>query len=498
MLDWKRYLAAIMLKMKVKVANYLSTKCDDQHSTFLGLPFDIWTQIFRHAGVLCQCHIRFEGVNHTCAWVHTHNTMYKKPKNLDGSVFVTCKMRKLSSHHGSKCNGDHKAFASMSKVCRKGRYIALRATLREAVCHLHLRGLNFAGFEQTLTGLNGIVPLANDLRTLHVKDGGRIDLSALHDFFEYFGNNLKGKVARFSFDCEVRDLERAERIAHMAFGNLQMLSSCNIKIDCTYASKLKLAAKQQVQDLATQIVLKSTTHGYAKGVFRFMDLPVEIHVMILRLLLVHKDMYIFRDKCSWSGKAKDPKKIEDYSCFLCSISKDSSLSSIEGQHAFRPSGGRHGQRPNTFFASSSSFSSPLDIFLVSKYMHAVASRMFFSENTFTIDIRTFLRGRRRQPLVSYKTLFSSSTESPKIRRLRLFADQTMPWTKTTIRACGGFAKFLGNEFDLNSLDLDTTSHQSGKPVNKILVEAFAAFDDFEGKRPKWYRRTNSGKLEGLH
>lgn len=480
----------------------LLDRLDDNGDSFLGLPYDIWKQIFHYAGVLCECHIAFVTVDHSypSAPVALLGKQYRLPtrrRNNFGTKkgLITCSLRKICEYNETPCEG-HLTHISMLRVSYTARYITLKALLQESSFHLELRKRgDLKGFINTLEGLDSINPLKHYLKRLHINlySSSLFHLDYQPGFWDYFGSDLRGSLTHFNMECRPSTMKKAEAFAAYMAPHIQWLERYTILFDSsTIRSAKRTRHFSYLSDRYTLLEYIGSSENDGCG--RFMDLPAEIHEMILSYCLV------FEDPLSWNGGLwKVPAELQRYrqsyshSCCMCSMLKNPTTSVARGvcdcQNELSPI-----NHARLYLAADRA--GPVSfcpILLTSKYMYNVGSRVFFSQNTFTLHTSFFFGDYRSALWLKKRSL--PMKQLSRIRRLHLIIEYnllpTYP-TRPNLEAFKTLASFMRSDMQLVVLDLTCGSkyYPLGCAEYKGAREILALFDDFQGKRPENYQRAH--------
>jgi hypothetical protein len=284
--------------------------------------------------------------------------------------------------------------------------MTLKALLQEGSFHFELRNTkDVDGLEQTLRGFEDMQPLSHYLKRLHVNlffSKRQRYLDVWYYFCDYFGKHLKGTLTDFALECRPRTVKNVEEItASKAISNLKGLITCNILFDNLSRTYNEDLLRHFVQS-SEQFVHAVVVVGWKPtGTFRFMDLPTEIQMIILQYVLV-SDEVLHRGPRSWVHfELTQDVGWHSHSCCMCSMLKHRiALTANTACDCLRYRSWALGimLKPNK---SSFVDLSPVPIFLVSKYMHALGGPIFFSQNKFAFNTRELCRLRdTKRPFVS--------------------------------------------------------------------------------------------------
>jgi hypothetical protein len=231
--------------------------------------------------------------------------------------------------------------------------------------------------------------------------------------------------------------------------NFQMLDSCAFRFEYSGpGSILEIAG-----DAAAKTIIPKE---HAAQPFRFMDLPNEIKEMILKEVLVNrwdsmrlseeaKNGYIYLPRIIYFPQLFDPS--HKMSC--CS---DCSTHFARGCSCVSRS---------SYSTSCACFTSPVPIFLTSKFMYSMASYVFFTRNTFAFD------GHPCKTISIISKIPQKHVQL--IRRIVMYIKSTC--------AMDGYvhiAKFMCKKFDLTRLTLNIEHDHFSKNhgSSKMLVSRF--------------------------
>lgn len=464
----------------------------DDNISFLRLPYHIWKKIFRYSGVICPCHIALLPMRS-----YGIITRQRSLQNTRRPDLMTCAFRKVPEFDDDPCD-NHKAHLSMLKVSRMARFITLKVLLQEGSFHLELRDTtDVDGLKQTLRGFDGMQPLNQELKTLHVKvfftkaQQRSSYLGVWYYFCDYFGKHLKGSLLRFGLECRPRTVENAEAIASReATSNLNGLITCNIIFDsqspnpnqemlCRYAQ----LSKQFVRDV---VAFQRT------GTFRFMDLPTEIQMLILHYALV-TDEVLSRGQRSWvysvpTQRQNNGQRRPSHSCCMCSMLKHrKTLTAYTACSCLRK---RSVAMDGILKPDGAVDMSPVPIFLANKHINALGGSVFYSQNRFKLVIEELFSFCNYQR--PYVNLGFPKRHIRRVRHLRITTvDRSRHYYHTGFRQMKEYkrlAELLKEAFERTSIDVivdkSWEKHLSPEEREKLL----SLFDHFEGERPEWYRR----------
>ncbi|CRG86050.1 hypothetical protein PISL3812_03053 [Talaromyces islandicus] len=259
---------------------------------FLGLPFEIWTQIFRYAGFICPCPIDLVTVNHrpagSSAGKRGHgNSSHAMMRALSTDI-VTCALHRSSFE--ASCV--HNSFLPMLAVSSQARQFTRKAIFQESLLVFTLRTVeDLMGLKQTLRGFVRMAPLEHSLKRIQVvlESHDRRRLKATHQkrtainhykaFCDYVRDNLQGTLKDYVFKCRVGDETVASELVGKMRNNFQMLNSCAFRFEYSGPGSILGIAR----DAAVKTIM---CNEHTAQPFRFMGLPNEIKEMILKEVLV--------------------------------------------------------------------------------------------------------------------------------------------------------------------------------------------------------------------
>lgn len=316
--------------------------------SLLRLPYHIWKKIFWYSGVICSCHIALLPVRHgrtqSPISIMGHCQRYYgdlQRESVSRPDLVTCAFLKVPEFDDGLIH-NHRAHTSMLEVSRMARFMTLKAILQEGSFHLEIRdSTDVDGLERTLRGLEDMPHLNRELKRLHVnfffsKQQSSDSLDVWYYFCDYFGKHLKGTLTHFGLECRPKTVENAEGItARKAVNNLIGLQRCNVLFD-RLSQGIKRNLLNHYVELSEAFVRNVVVICEQKEPFRFMDLPIEIQILILEYVLVsHEELC--RGPHSWSKRVERSVEEEAYreegisgnlleqqqkhSCCMCSMLK---------------------------------------------------------------------------------------------------------------------------------------------------------------------------------
>ncbi|KAF3405400.1 hypothetical protein DPV78_003171 [Talaromyces pinophilus] len=464
----------------------------EDNISFLRLPYHIWKKIFRYLGVICPCHIALLPIR-SCGIM----TRQRSLPNTRRPDLMTCAFRKVPEFDDDRCD-NHEAHLLLLKVSRMARFITLKVLLQEGSFHLELRDItDVDGLKQTLRGFDGMQPLNQELKNLHVKlfftkaHTRSSYLGVWHYFCDYFGKHLKDSLLRFGLECRLRSVENAEDItSREATSNLNGPLTCNVIFEslspnpnqetlCRYAQ----LSKQFVRDV---VAFQRT------GTFRFMDLPTEIQMLILHYALVI-DEVLYRGQRSWvyslpTQRQDNGQKAPSHSCCMCSMLKHRKpLTTYTACSCLRK---RLLAMDGILKPDGAVTMSPVPIFLANKHINALGGSVFYSQNRFKLVIEELFNFCNYQR--PYVNLGFPKRHIKRVRHLRItmvIRSRCYYYTGSgQMKEYKRLAELLKEAFERTSIDLivdkSWEKHLSPEEREKLL----SLFDHFEGERPEWYRR----------
>lgn len=375
----------------------------------------------------------------------------------------------------------------------------MKAILEEGSFHFELRDTtDVDGLERTLRGFEDMQPLNRELKRLHVnfffsKCKASDSLDVWYYFCDYFGKHLKGTLTHFGLECRPVTIENARGItASKAISNLRGLQRCNVLFDSLARGRNERLWSQYV-DLSEVFVRDVVCIWKHKGPFRFMDLPIEIQILILQYALT-TNKQLYRGARSWamwrvkgdtnhSPLGQGPKH---YCCMCSTLKCPKALSSNTTCNCLRTRSEAlkfmlRPKEPEMIWEDVS----PVSIFLTNKHIHTLGASVFYSQNKLTFwPNEIIILWKPDRPFVSFGF---PRRHIGRIRHLVISCNSWTFRTKQQVERYRRLAKHLRNTFRHISLDLVLSDSQKDYDTT-IFEKVFSFFDDFEGERPESYRR----------
>lgn len=452
-----------------------SERINDDSISFLGLPYQIWKKIFRYAGVICPCHIELFPVTHGALGSFKRGSRQKSSQALKTRPgLVTCIFRKRPEPDDD-CRRDHKTHFSVLGVSKMARFITLKALLQEGTFHLNLRNTtDVDGLEHTLRGFDDMQPMNGYLKSLHVKlsfSRGQQKshyLGVWYYFCDYFGKHLKGNLIRFGLECFPRTVENAEEImASKAIRNLRGPRTCYVVFNFALVD-FNQHMPPRYEQLSERFV-RGVMAFEQTGTFRFMELPTEIQMIILRYALT-TDEVLIRGKCSWvycvPVERLDDVNEHNHSCFLSSYLKHAkNFCAFYACSCLLPLSVTMGQflKPGSIMGMS-----PMPVFRTNKHIYALGGLIFYSQNKFKFDTKELFKLCNYQR--PYVCLGFPKRHIGRVRHLhiKLVARSWEHYRDCDVKEFKRLAELLKEAFEHASIDLEVDEESWG-PVDREKV-----------------------------
>lgn len=367
-------------------------QCDSVYwgDRFLGLSFEIWMQIFHYAGIICPCTIKLVTVNHRPIGTSTST-------HVRDTDIVSCALFRSPSQ---VCR--HTSFLSMLAVSSQARQLTRKAIFQESLLCFTLRTReDLMGLKQTLRGFPRMAPLERSLRKIQVElksyDGRRLKgtdkkkpaVNLYKSFCEFAGDKLQGTLKNYIVKCHVSDEMVTRELIDQTKNSFQMLNSCAFRFGSLDPDSRMFRpggywSSDPLMEITRNAATKMVTYKeHTAQPFRFMDLPNEIKEMILKEALINFwDPKPYVQQLARRGYLTLPREhlfnihggfqyvYRDLVC--CS---DCLARSTRGCYCFFN---------RSYSTSCTCFTSPVPIFLTSKFMYNMASHIFFSQTTFVL------------------------------------------------------------------------------------------------------------------
>lgn len=372
------------------------------------------------------------------------------------------------------------------------RFITLKAILQEGCFHFEIKNAeDVDALDQTLRGFDSMPPLNRELKSLHLKlsflVGQQVSehLGGWYYFCDYFGKHLKGSLIRFGLECHPRSVENARAITvSKAISNLRGLTTCNVLFSSASQRQGKDTSRRYAQ-LSEQFV-REVRFEWA-GPFRFMELPIEIQMIILHYVLV-TDQVIFRGKCSWVCSKPEQRlgygeMWQSHSCCMCSFLQHRKiLTGLTSCSCLR----RHSATVRHMFKADNRVDmSPVSVFRTNKYIHALGGLIFYSRNEFkfnTVELFSFCNYQR-----PYVSLGFPKRHIGHVRHLHIkLVDD---YLTCSVKKYERLVELLNEAFGRASINLTVDNESLRDPLKlEIREKLLSLFDHFEGERPAYYQR----------
>lgn len=266
-----------------------------------------------------------------------------------------------------------------------------------------------------------------DKRRIRSTGSTKSSINLYKTFCDYAGDTLQGSLKHYAFEFHVGNEIAARELVDKMTNNFRMLDSCAFRFRTSC-----LLEEDSILEIARSAATKAIMREeHTTQPFRFTDLPNEIKEMILKELLVNR----------WDPRRRQQGCISlpRYRTYnLWSMVRNPCCSGCLSYF----NGGCFCISRESYSTSCTCFTSPVPIFLTSKFMYSMASYIFFTRNTFVFRLAL------ADPLGVLSTIPQKHTQL--IRHIVMIYIEPL----LTIDDCARIAGLLHKKFDLRRLICD--------------------------------------------